>query len=134
MPRVTALGPIIAGTGILAGFSLVVPRLIFHAGAGPLALAALMIGAAAFLVACIIFRSFNLRAREMRRRVESLLGANRNDRAFAPDGDEMSSLASSLEVAARQVRVMVETSQRESSRLEAILSSMVEGGVRSEER
>ena len=41
----------------------------------------------------------------------------------------MSALASALEVAARQVRAVVETSQREGSRLEAILGSMVEGVV-----
>jgi two-component system phosphate regulon sensor histidine kinase PhoR len=126
MPRVTALGPIILGTAILTAFSLLVLGLIVHVGAGRLALATFLIGAIAFLVACVIFRSFNLHAREMRRRVESLLP---NKRPFLPDGDEMNALASSLEVAARQVRVVVETSQRESSRLEAILSSMVEGVV-----
>lgn len=103
MPRVTALGPIFIGTAILTGFSLLVLRLIFRASAGPLVLAAFLVGTAAFLVGCVIFRSFNRDARELRRRVENLLGANRNQRVFTPDGDEMGALASSLEVAARQV-------------------------------
>ncbi len=130
MLRVTSLGPIIIGSAVLTGFSLIVLRLTFgHAGAGSLALAVLLIGMAAFAVACVIFRSLSRDAREIRRRVEGLLRDGRNERPFVPERDEMSALASSLEVAAREVRVVVETSQRESSRLEAILSSMVEGVV-----
>jgi two-component system phosphate regulon sensor histidine kinase PhoR len=130
MLRVTALGPIIAGAAILTGFSLLVLRLTLrHADAGSLALASLPIGLAASLAAWIHFRWVNHHAREMRRRVESLLHASRNDLAFAPEADEMSALESSLEVAARQARAMVETSQRESTRLQAILGSMVEGVV-----
>lgn len=129
MPRVAALGPIILGTAVLTGFSLLLLRVIFHAEPRPLLLAGSLIGATAFLLACIIFRSLNLRARELRRRVETLLRPARPDRPFVPEGDEMAALASSLEVAARQVRVVVENSQRESSRLESILSSMVEGVV-----
>ena len=108
-------------------FSLLAAAIIFpRAGGVALAWNSLLTGAAAFLLGLLIFRSLNSRAREMRRRVESLLRA---DRGFTPAADEMSALASSLEVAARQVRVVVENSQRESSRLEAILSSMVEGVV-----
>jgi two-component system phosphate regulon sensor histidine kinase PhoR len=130
MLRVTALGPIIIGSAVLTGFSLILLRLTFgHAGAGSVAVAALLIGMAVFAVAGVIFRSVSRDAREMRRRVEGLLRGGRNERPFVPERDEMSALASSLEVAAREVRAMVETSQRESSRLEAILSSMVEGVV-----
>ena len=130
MLRVTALGPIIIGSAVLTGFSLLLLRLVFQqADAGALALAALVLGLAAFTVCCVIFGSVNRDAREMRRRVEGLLRDGRSDRPFVSERDEMSALASSLEVAARQVRVVVETSQRQSSRLEAILGSMVEGVV-----
>jgi two-component system phosphate regulon sensor histidine kinase PhoR len=130
MPRVGALGPIIFGTAILTGLSLVVVRLIFRqADAGPLLLAALTIGAVAFLLGWAYFLSVSHQALEMRRRVESLLHSGRDHGSLAPDGDEMSALASSLEVASRQMRVVVENSQRESTRLQAILGSMVEGVV-----
>lgn len=127
MPRVTAPGPIIIGTAVLMAVSLLSAAMIFpRAGGAALTVNALVTGGAGFLLALVIFRSLNLRAREMRQRVEGLLRANR---AFTPAGNEMRALASSLEVAARQVRVVVENSHRESSRLEAILSSMVEGVV-----
>ena len=130
MPRITALGPIVAGTAVLAGFSLVVLRLVFrNAEAGALALASLWIALAAFLVGWVHQRYLSGQAREIRHKLEGLLRPGNKDRSMAPEGDEMSALASSLEVAARQVRAVVETSQRESSRLEAILGSMVEGVV-----
>jgi two-component system phosphate regulon sensor histidine kinase PhoR len=130
MLRVAALGPIIIGSAILSGFSLLVLRLAFGpAVLGPSALAALLIGLASFTVTCVVFGSLNRDARQMRKRVETLLRDGRAERPFVAERDEMSALASSLEVAARQVRVVVENSQRESSRLEAILSSMVEGVV-----
>jgi two-component system phosphate regulon sensor histidine kinase PhoR len=127
MIRVTALGPIIIGSAVLTGLSLVFLRLVLlHADLGGLVLASFLIGLTGFGISCIIFRSVNSDAREMRRRVEGLLAP---ERPFVSERDEMIALASSLEVAARQVRVVVETSHRESSRLEAILSSMVEGVV-----
>jgi two-component system, OmpR family, phosphate regulon sensor histidine kinase PhoR len=130
MHRITAMGPIVAGSAVLTGCALVVLRLIFwHAGGGSIVLASLAIGVAAFLAGWIHFRSVNHHAREMRRRVEGLLRASRNEHPFIPEDDEMSALASSLEVAARQARAVVETSQRERSRLQAILGSMVEGVV-----
>lgn len=130
MHRIAAMGPLIAGSAVLTGFALVALRLIFwHAGAGLVALAALLMGVSAFLAGWVHFRYVRHHAREMRRRVEGLLPAGRGDRPFVAADDEMSALASSLEVAARQARAVVETSQRERSRLQAILGSMVEGVV-----
>lgn len=127
MLRVTALGPIILGSAVLIGFSFLIMRLALQeSDTGALLVTALLIGLAGFAISWFIYGSVNRDAREIRRRVEGLL---RSERPFVPERDEMSALASSLEVAARQVRVVVETSQRESSRLEAILSSMVEGVV-----
>ena len=124
MPRVTAPGPLIIGSVALTAISMLV---LLTVPSWPIA--SLLIGAAAFAISCFLFGRINHQAGAMRQRVESLLRGARQERPFTPARDEMSALASSLEVAARQVRAVVETSQRESSRLEAILSSMVEGVV-----
>src|SRR5215469_11571734 len=85
-----------------------------------IALAGASLAAASFLIS-------SYHARELRRRVESLLYVGQEQPVFKPAPDEMDALAATLELAARRVRVMVEALQRGSGRLEAILGSMVEG-------
>jgi two-component system phosphate regulon sensor histidine kinase PhoR len=76
----------------------------------------------------LFFHFMERHARYMRDRVEGLLGAKTASAADA-GGDEMDALAASLELAGRQVHVVVESLQRESTRLESILGSMVEAVV-----
>ena len=64
----------------------------------------------------------------MRGRVEGLMSPA-GEAITASLGDEMDALAASIELAGRQLHVVVESLQRESSRLESILGSMVEGVV-----
>jgi len=118
----------LSGT-VLVCLALVLLALLFpHAGIARILLASLLLGLASSAIAAVFHQSTATHAREMRRSMETLLRPSQ-DWNFTPSGDEMSALASSLELSARQVRVMVDTLQRESSRLEAIFSSMVEAVV-----
>jgi two-component system phosphate regulon sensor histidine kinase PhoR len=129
MPRVSAPIPAIVSGTALTCFAAALLKLMFpRAGLPMVLLASLFLGLAAAALAAIFYYSAAAHAREMRRSMETLLRPSQ-DWNFTPSGDEMSALASSLQLSARQVRVMVETLQRESSRLEAILSSMVEAVV-----
>ena len=122
------LPAIISGTALTC-FAAVLLKLMFpHGGTALVLLASVFLGLAAALPAAIFYYSTAGQAREMRRSMETLLRPSQ-DWNFTPASDEMAALASSLQLSARQVRVMVETLQRESSRLEAILSSMVEAVV-----
>ena len=69
------------------------------------------------------------RALSLRRTLERLLETGRSESPRPAGGDELSALAATIEHATRRVRAMVETLQRENSRREAILGSMVEGVV-----
>ncbi len=121
--------PAMISGGALALFAAVLLRILFpHAETWALAAAALLLGIMTAVLAAIFYYSAAAQAREMRRSMETLLRPSQ-DWNFTPASDEMAALASSLELSARQVRVMIEAMQRESGRLEAILSSMVEGVV-----
>lgn len=129
MPRVSMPISAIVSGAVLCLLSLAVLAVLFpHASFALVILASLLLGLAAAILAACFYYSASSQAREMRRSMETLLRPA-HDWNFTPAGDEMAALASSLQLSARQVRVMVETSQRESSRLEAILSSMVEAVV-----
>jgi two-component system phosphate regulon sensor histidine kinase PhoR len=130
MRRITAPIPILVSTFALAAFSLLVLKLapLPHIAAGTLLLVSLLIGAASGALAAVFFHSVSARARGLRRRVEALLPQDRAS-VFVPAADELEALSSSLELSARQVRVMLENLERQSARLEAILGSMVEGVV-----
>ncbi len=121
--------PAVISGAALACLAAVLLKVMFPRG-GPVAVlsASLILGLAAALLASIFYYAAAAQAREMRRSMETLLRPSQ-DWNFTPSSDEMGALASSLQLSARQVRVMVETLQRESSRLEAILSSMVEAVV-----
>jgi len=69
------------------------------------------------------------RALALRRSLERLLQMGKSESQRQASGDELSALAATIEHATRRVRAMVETLQRENSRREAILGSMVEGVV-----
>lgn len=129
MPRVSAPIPAIVSGTALTCFALILLKVMFpHATTAMVLLASVCLGLAAATLAAIFYYSASAHAREMRRSMETLLRPS-HDWNFTPADDEMSALASSLQLSARQVRVMVETLQRESARLEAILSSMVEAVV-----
>src|SRR5581483_728391 len=129
MSRVSPPIPAFISGTALFGLALVLLKVLFpHAGTGIILLASLLLGGAAAALAAVFYYSTTAHAREMRRAMETLLRPSQ-DWNFTPVGDEMAALASSLQLSARQVRVMVETLQRESARLEAILSSMVEAVV-----
>ncbi|HWC96505.1 MAG TPA: ATP-binding protein [Candidatus Sulfopaludibacter sp.] len=129
MSRVSVPIPVVVSGTALTCLSLILLSLLFpHAGALVVLLTSLMLGLASAGMAAIFYYSAAGQAREMRRSMETLLRPS-HDWNFTPSDDEMGALASSLQLSARQVRVMVETVQRESSRLEAILSSMVEAVV-----
>ena len=129
MPRVSVPIPVIISGTVLTCLSLILLNLLFpHAGAIVILATSLAMGLASGGMAAIFHHSNASQAREMRRSMETLLRPS-EDWNFAPSDDEMSALASSLQLSARQVRLMVETLQRESSRLQAILSSMVEAVV-----
>jgi two-component system phosphate regulon sensor histidine kinase PhoR len=110
-------------------FAAVLLKVMFpRAGLTVVLASSVLLGLAAAILAAVFYYSAAGHAREMRRSMETLLRPSQ-DWNFTPVDDEMSALASSLQLSARQVRVMVEALQRESSRLEAILSSMVEAVV-----
>jgi len=69
------------------------------------------------------------RALTLRRALERLPQVGKSENRRQASGDELSALAGAIEHATRRVRAMVETLQRENSRREAILGSMVEGVV-----
>ena len=69
------------------------------------------------------------RARALRHALERLLQTGKSERPRQAGHDELTALAATIEQATRRVRAMVETLQRENSRREAILGSMVEGVV-----
>jgi len=131
MPRSAAITRVFLVTTILFAFGW--PLLHFWAAprapAGRTALADALVALTGGAVSAIFFFSDTRQARELRRRLESLLHSGPEITSFSPAPDEMDALAAALEVATRRVRVMVEGSQRESARLEAILGSMVEGVV-----
>jgi signal transduction histidine kinase len=129
MLRINGLGRGIFAGAILMGVSLAAVKVLLPGSDSARAfLAAALPGIAGGTAAGILYYFISRRAREMRSRVDSLLSGGGGEPGYA-GGDEMGALAGSLEVASRQVRVVVDTLQRESSRLESILSSMVEGVV-----
>ena len=129
MSRVSVPISAIVSGAALCGLALVLLEVLFpHVSFALVFLASVLLGLAAAILASCFHYSAASHAREMRRSMETLLRPAQ-DWSFTPAEDEMAALASSLELSARQVRVMVETLQRESSRLEAILSSMVEAVV-----
>jgi two-component system phosphate regulon sensor histidine kinase PhoR len=122
------LPAIVSGTALTCVAAILLKLMFPRAGIALVLLASVLLGLVAAVLAAIFYYSAAAHAREMRRSMETLLRPSQ-DWNFTPVSDEMSALASSLQLSARQVRVMVETLQRESSRLEAILSSMVEAVV-----
>jgi two-component system phosphate regulon sensor histidine kinase PhoR len=131
MPRFAVIGRILASAGTLFAFAFPVLRFwgAPAAPAGRLVLAAAGIALAGGMLTGLLYLSSQGRARDLRRRVESLLYNGPGEPALPPTAHEMDALAESLDLATRRVRVVVEALQRESARLEAILSSMVEGVV-----
>src|SRR6202050_1803425 len=100
MPRVTNLKPSLACGPALAVFSLLIVKICLpHSAMEGVAAAAVLIGVAGGAGSNFLFTYFSEKAR------------------------------SSSEVASEQLREVVDNLQRESSRLEAILGSMVEGVV-----
>jgi two-component system phosphate regulon sensor histidine kinase PhoR len=129
MLRIHGLGRSLSIGAVLTGISLVAIKLLLPGSDSARALlAATAAGVAGGTAAGLLLHSISGQAREMRARVDSLLHVGREGPGDA-GGDEMDALAASLELASRQVRVVVETLRRESSRLESILGSMVEGVV-----
>ena len=122
------LPAIITGIALACFAALLLKLMLPGSGTAVILMASLLLGLAAAVLAAVFYYSAAAQAREMRRNMETLLRPSQ-DWNFTPANDEMAALASSLQLSARQVRVMVETLQRESSRLEAILSSMVEAVV-----
>jgi len=132
MFRFAATGRIVFCAGTMAGIALLTLRLLGispQIPVGALLLVVVMIGVSGGALAGMLYYSNARDARELRRQVEGLLRAEKSQPDFTPAADEMAALAASLELATRRVRVMLETMQRESARLEAILGSMVEGVV-----
>ena len=128
MPRIHGLGRSFLAGVLLSMVSLAAVRLLLP-GTFLTALAVSAIaGAAGFLAVFAVFHYESRHAREMRTRVEGLLNPLQ-DQLSDSLGDEMDALAASIELAGRQLHVVVESLQRESARLESILSSMVEGVV-----
>src|SRR5579863_6063761 len=126
MSRASPPAPAIITGAVLTCFAAVLLKVMFpHGGTAQALAASVLVGLAGAVLAAIFYYSAAGQAREMRRSMETLLRPS-IDWNFTPASDEMTALASSLQLSARQVRVMVETLQRESARLEAILSSMVE--------
>jgi two-component system phosphate regulon sensor histidine kinase PhoR len=130
MERTNGLGRsfltgVVLGGIVLAAIKLLLPGSDFNRAL----LAAAIAGGAGGTAAAILFHSISRRARDMRARVERLLSAGGEKPASVGGDDEIDALGASLELASRQVRVVVETLQRESARLESILGSMVEGVV-----
>jgi len=124
MPRAAVISRMLLCFGALTACSLALLNLRLS----PLVCATL-IGAASSLVLGFILLITYRRADELRRRVENLLQPAKGEPPAVGGGDGMSALADTVELATRRVRVIVETLQRESSRLESILGSMVEGVV-----
>jgi two-component system phosphate regulon sensor histidine kinase PhoR len=122
------LPAIVSGTVVAFVASILIKLMLPQSSTARVVLASVLLGLVAAVLAAIFYYHASSQAREMRRSMETLLRPSQ-DWNFTPASDEMSALASSLQLSARQVRVMVETLQRESSRLEAILSSMVEAVV-----
>ncbi len=130
MLRINGLGRSVFTGAVLAGISLGAIKVLLPGSDAARALwAAAVAGSAGGTATGILFNSISRRARGMRVRVESLLSAGGEKSAGIGGNDEIDALAASLELASRQVRVVVESLQRESSRLESILGSMVEGVV-----
>jgi len=130
MLRNNGLGRSVFTGAVLAGISLGAIKLLLPGSDSARALlAAAVAGAAGGAASGILFGSISRRARGMRLRVESLLSAGSEKSGDTGGNDEIDALAASLELASRQVRVVVESLRRESSRLESILGSMVEGVV-----
>ena len=124
MPRAAVISRMLLCFGALTACSLALLNLRLS----PL-VCAILIGAASSLVLGFILLITYRRADELRRRVENLLQPAKGEPPAVGGGDGMSALADTVELATRRVRVIVETLQRESSRLESILGSMVEGVV-----
>jgi two-component system phosphate regulon sensor histidine kinase PhoR len=131
MPKPAALTRMLLCFGVLTACSAALQRAILpdQAPPGPAFLISVLIG----IAGAALIGGFDLitdrQAREMRNRVLSLLAPSKIDGPANERADGMAGLAASLEIATGRVRMMVETLQRESSRLEAILGSMVEGVV-----
>jgi len=123
MLRPAVISRVLLCFGVLTGCSLVLMRAI-----NPV-LASVLIGAAGALILWSFFALTERHARELQLRVESLLRPEKGEDSEAPLSGGLAGLAATLEMATRRIRVMVETLQRESSRFEAILGSMVEGVV-----
>jgi len=87
------------------------------------------VGLAGTAVLALFLAVTERRALVLRRSLERLLQIGKSEAAEPASGDELSELATTIEHATRRVRAMVETLQRENSRREAILGSMVEGVV-----
>ena len=87
------------------------------------------VGLAGAVILALFMAIHDRRALALRRALERLLETGKNEGRRQASGDELSALAATLEHATRRVRAMVETLQRENSRRETILGSMVEGVV-----
>jgi len=98
-----------------------VRRLILRASA----IAALI----ALLIAYFAARGFTARIRRIQGYASELVNADYSGTLAAEADDELGSVARSLRVMAEHFRKMLELLARESSRREAILSSMVEGVI-----
>jgi two-component system phosphate regulon sensor histidine kinase PhoR len=86
-------------------------------------------GSAGTAILALFLAVNDRRALTLRRALERLPQVGKSESRRQASGDELSALAAAIEHATRRVRAMVETLQRENSRREAILGSMVEGVV-----
>lgn len=91
--------------------------------------ASVALGLAGTAVLAVFLAIDGRRALALRRDLERLLEMSTSDIERQPTGDALGALAATMERATRRVRAMIETLQRENSRREAILTSMVEGVV-----
>jgi len=89
--------------------------------------ASAVVGLVGAIILGIFLGTQDRRARALRRGLQRLLDTAKSEGQQA--GDELDHLAGTLEHATRRVRAMIEKLQRENSRRETILGSMVEGVV-----
>ena len=109
--------------------ALLLHRLVPEAMPGQWLWASAGLGLAGTAILALFLVIDDRRALSLRRALERLLQIGKSENPRQASGDEMSALAATIEHATRRVRTMVETLQRENSRREAILGSMVEGVV-----
>ena len=99
-----------------------------------LALGALIVGAFFAVIAFYMARRISLPLADMRRTAERLANGDLRARVALPRGEEMKSLARTLNQMAAQLSERMETITRQSDEQKAVFSSMVEGVLAVDEK